>query len=74
MLYEVILANYCDDSCKSKLILSYGPIDKKTATYILGLTDDEYICEIKRPGISLSVWSEKEIDELEEIKKNLLKP
>ena len=49
MLYEVIIGNYCDDSTKSKLVLSYDSLDivKEHIKTMITIHDGEYILELQ---------------------------
>ena len=73
MLYEVIIGNYCDDSTKSKLVLSYDSLDivAKYIKTMITIDDGEYVHEIIIPKICLSAWTPEEWDELAEIRKQL---
>ena len=75
MLYQVIISNYQDDSCRVKLVLSYSELIKnKSLETFLSLDNSfEYIQSINKPHIYLHAWDHKEYDELGKIRSQISK-
>jgi hypothetical protein len=73
MLYEVIIANYQDDSCRSKLVLSYSELGKsKSLETFLSIDGNfEYIQSINKPNIFVHAWDEVEYEELGKIRNQI---
>jgi hypothetical protein len=74
MLYEIIVGNPLDDTTKSYFYLSSYSPRAVQAMDMLGIDEDDYIISIKKPRIFINAKDEKEYNELEELRKQILNP
>ena len=73
MLYEVVIGNYQDDSCRSKLVLSYSELvkNKSLETFLSIDSNFEYIQSINKPNIFVHAWDEVEYEKLGKIRNQI---
>jgi hypothetical protein len=70
-IYEVIIANYLDDTNYSVLVASAEPLDKNNINInaIVGIIDEyTFISDVKIPKLIGNVWNMDEYEEIEEIR------
>jgi hypothetical protein len=73
-LYEIIVANYLDDTNYSVLVLSEEPLCKNNINInaIAGIERDSehyYVSKVQEPTIKTNLWDESDIQKCDEIRK-----
>jgi len=73
-LYEIIVANYLDDTNYSVLVLSEEPLCKNNINInaIAGIERDNeyyYVSKVQEPTIKNNLWDESDIQKCDEIRK-----
>jgi hypothetical protein len=73
-LYEIIVANYLDDTNYSVLVLSEEPLCKNNINInaIAGIERDNeyyYVSKVQEPTIKTNLWDESDIQKCDEIRK-----
>ena len=73
-LYEIIVANYLDDTNYSVLVLSEEPLCKNNINInaIAGIERNNeyyYVSNVQEPTIKTNIWDESDIQKCDEIRK-----
>lgn len=70
-IYEVIIANYLDDTNYSVLVASAEPLDKNNINInaIVGIIDEyTFISDVRIPKLISNAWDVEEFEEIEYIR------